>query len=267
MNALKILMTLMLLLTISACQKAESEQLKIKSSAIPDEPKKATPPAHIPTIEEWNEALKSTYTESDSKDGKDGTRVFYARFPDQTGTFFDAQKKSGNLSRVTRDGFRKMYFFKNIWPDTIKNLVTNVSSYISLPDGGKPTMLLRVYFNGRNGWLFMNKVAVMLDGEVILENDFSKEQVERNTTRPGIEETYTFIADASNIAALRKIKPTSKVIIRITGDKGYVNVDGDGTGKSKEIDATEVFIDSIMRSLAIYDTLNMALENHIPPKK
>lgn len=267
MNALKVLITLMLLLTISACQKAESEQLKIKSSAIPDESKKATPPVHIATIEEWNEVLKSTYTESDSKDGKDGTRVFYARFPDQTGTFFDAQKKSGNLSHVTRDGFRKMYFFKNIRSDSFKNIDTNVSSYISLPDGSTPTMLLRVYFFGKNGWLFMRKVAVMLDGEVILENDFSKEQVDRNTVGAGLEEAYTFIADASNIAALRKIKPTSKVIIRITGDKGYVNVEGNGTGKSKGLDFTEVFIDSIMRSLAIYDTLNMALENHIPPKK
>jgi hypothetical protein len=96
----------------------------------------------------------------------------------------------------------------------------------------------------------------MADGEVIFERDFKDEHVDTDQLPGGVEERYTFIASPEDIAALRKIRPDSRLLIRITGKKGYVMVNKQWTS---------TFQSSILDSLQIYDLMTAALKPHLPP--
>ena len=69
-------------------------------------------------------------------------------------------------------------------------------------------------------------------------------------------EIQHFIASKEEIEALRRIVKAKKVLIRITGSKGYVMV------KPRETDG---FIMEVKTTLATYDALNRALDGKIPP--
>lgn len=210
----------------------------------------AIPPqtVHVSTPDEWKAALLSTYTERDVKDKGDGVTTFTAVF-----------KSAGEPVRVafgSRDAFRKLRFYiPGIYADL--DIGPYLKTYISLSDNGSPLLFLAPYYFGKNGWLFMSKVSVMVDGDVVLERDFQGKQVNRNAHGYGVEERYDFIASDDDIAALRKISSSSKVLIRLTGSKGYVNLGGaDDKNVQREI----------IDALAIYDRMSGSLNGHIPPQ-
>jgi hypothetical protein len=64
------------------------------------------------------------------------------------------------------------------------------------------------------------------------------------------------VATPTQIEALRKIKPESKVLIRMTGDKAYRNLD------KKDVDS---FKDSVALLLFIYDTIQKAVAGKTIP--
>jgi len=207
------------------------------------------------TIEEWRTAFMSSYKDSQVKDNGDGITEFMAQFG-------GGADKSAVLAFGKRDAFRKLSFFKTAGAKVYEDLGPSVGSYISVPDGEMPVIFLSPYFLGKNGWLFMNKISVMVDGEVIFERDFSDSKVSRNSETYGVEERYDFIANESDIAALRKITPASKIVIRLSGDKGYVNLEKKGKGS----DYVKIFKDSIIEDLFIYDSINRAVTGHIPSR-
>jgi len=210
---------------------------------------KAQPAPHVATMDEWKAALLSSYTESQVKDIGDGVTEFFSVFS------LEGNKKIYAFGK--RDGFRRLRFYT---PGLMSNgsLGPYVRIYLSVPDGERPALLLTPYFFGKNGWLFMSKVAVMVDGEVVFERDFKDNRVRRNAENWGVEETYDLITTSADINGLRKIKKESSVSIRLTGEKGFVTLKKDFVG---------YFKDEIRDALFIYDKMNDALDGHIPPAK
>lgn len=218
-----------------------------------DAPAPKAPPvavaAHEATPDEWRAALTGAYTETIRRDGSDGTTTFMANF-DGGGT------KGHKITFGSRDAFRKLRIFKAGMP---MNITTGVKSYVSVPDNEAPILFLQPYFWGRNGWLFMNKVSVMVDGEVILEQACGK--VERDTEGVGVAELCNVAPSEEGIDALRKVVNSAKVVVRLTGDKGYVNLDS----KAK-FNSLEEFKEDIQSAIAVYDVIRAATKDHIPPK-
>lgn len=205
--------------------------------------------AHVATPDEWRAALTASYKETSRKEGSDGTTEFMANF-DPSGKTYNM------LTFGERDGFRKLRIFKAGLP---MHILTGVKAYISVPDNEAPVLFLQPYFWGRNGWLFMNKVSVMVDGEVILEHTCGK--VDRDTEGVGVAELCNVLLSSDEIAALRKVVNSAKVAVRLTGDKGYVNVES--KGKSSSLDE---FKRDIQSAIAVYDVIYAATKDHIPPK-
>jgi hypothetical protein len=94
--------------------------------------------------------------------------------------------------------------------------------YIAAPECSAPSILLAPVVTGEN-WLFMNKVALMADGEVVLERTFSEVERDHNANR--IVERAAFVATNEEINALKKFASAKTAIIRIGGKNGYVTGD------------------------------------------
>lgn len=118
-----------------------------------------------------------------------------------------------------RDAFRKLRIFKAGWGP---HIATGVKSYVSVPDNDAPVLFVQPYFWGRNGWLVMNKISVMVDGEVIFEHECGK--VERDTEGVGVGELCNIAPSKEEIDALRKVVDSAKVVVRLTGEKGYARI-------------------------------------------
>ena len=203
----------------------------------------------MPTIDEWNAALSSSYKQSQVKDQGDGITEFMATFGSQ-------EKSDFALSLGSRDAFRKLRIFQGGIPTIFE---TCVKAYVSVIDGEKPVLLLRPYYRGES-WLFMKKLALMVDGNVVLEHELELQSSDRRTHGGGVEESQDFILDSRDIEALRKITKASNVIIRITGDKGYVSL----IEKKKE-SSIVLFKLEVISALRIYDAIDKAVKGHIPP--
>jgi len=236
-----------LIMIVAACSQKDSSLPESKSS-----PNLETMPAKVVSLpaatpEQWKTALLSTYDESQVKDAGDGVTNFMAQFkPPRDGLSL--------LAFGTRDAFRKLRFYH---PGMPVHVSTAVKTYVSVADNEKPVLFLQPYYWGRS-WLFFDKVAILVDGELALEHTCS--DPERDTRGVGVEEKCDFILNRAEIDSLRKINNSSKVSIRLTGKKGYANVGRDGYNPLKD------FVKEIQSGIAIYDLINNAVEQKIPPK-
>jgi hypothetical protein len=200
-------------------------------------------------MSDWTAALETLYVSTSKKDEGDGVTSFFANF----GVPGQSRGEEHLTAFGKRDAFRNLRFYT---PGIQMEIETSLGEYISLRDGKLPVLFLKPYFFGPNGWLFMNHVAVMSDGEVVFEHDFKNEHVDTDQLPGGVEERYTFIATQETISGLRKIRPDSKVMIRITGKRGYVMVNKRWTAS---------FQSNILDTLQVYDLMTAALGSRLPP--
>ncbi len=241
-------MTLLALaIGLTGCHQATAQNLPATSEA--------AAPAKKATMDEWRAALASSYLPTPWRDNGDGITEFMARFGDKA-------NKDSVLTFGKRDAFRNITIFTTAASQLRGMLGPNVRSYVSIIDGKKPSILLNPFFFGKNGWLFMNKLSVMVDGKVIFEDDFSKEPVERESFEYGVEENFTLMLTDADIAAFRQIRPTSNISVRLSGDKGYVQLAR--KTNSKEIDLLGPFQTAMIENVRVYDALNKAIVEHIP---
>ncbi|NKI72358.1 hypothetical protein GN109_23305 [Collimonas pratensis] len=246
----KILPVVMAFLALAGCSKTDAVVEEAKTTIAPTAP--TAPIAQVATMEEWTIALKSSYKEGNVEDKGDGITEFTAFFqnPDN--------KEERAFTFGTRDGFRKLRFYK---PGIPMPILTALKTYVSVPDGKKPVLFLSPYFWSDNGWLFMNKVSIMVDGEIVLEHDLSNSDVQRDAGRGEVEEIAHFVADDNDILALRKINKNSKVLIRFSGTKGYKNLQRE---TKKGGNAVDTFKMDIVDALYAYDSLSKAVAGIVP---
>lgn len=215
----------------------------------------AAPVLPAPTAEDWKKALEAALPppakSSDILDEKDGVSSFSVCVKR------DANNKCDVLNRVTRDTFRKLRHIESISSRfAINQYKTNVNTYVSVLDNRMPVLFLAAYFQGDNSWLFMEKLAIMVEGEVVLEQTFEHSDVKREASGGEVEELAQFIVQDEQLAALRKIAKGKAVLIRMTGEKGYVSLPKSQVAALQE---------ALVETLFTYDFLVEALKGKIPP--
>jgi hypothetical protein len=240
----KIIIFASLCLFIAGCEDkpakpAEKSPAQIEISKASETPK-ITP-------EDWKKSIKSTYVESKTQDEGDGVESFFACFEPTP----EKVEKCKYYAFGERDTFRKIRIYMSGF-STMQG--SSLSSYVSLPDNKKPLFFLAPYIFSSDSWIFINKIAIMVDGEVILEKDFDGIEAQRNVIPDGVQERVDFVATPEQIDSLRKIKPDSKILIRVTGEKGYIILD------KRVLSHNAVIINAI----GVYDALNNAVKDKIP---
>lgn len=234
----KVLVSLVLMVIVAGCQQPAPAQPSTASEAPPTP--QSTP---VKSMEDWDAALADAYEVSSVTDEGDGVSSFIACHVEE------GENKNCAISR--RDAFRKLRFFAFGFSSSLSfNSEPKLKIYISLPDGQAPALFLSPVFVG-DSWIFVNKVAVMIDGEVVLEQEIDHGSVEREVfPNSEVEEVANFIANNRQIEALRAINKDSEVMIRVTGSRGYVSIAESNISNFKS---------EIPLALAFYDRLNAKL--------
>lgn len=81
----------------------------------------------------------------------------------------------------------------------------------------------------------MHQLAIMVDGAVVLQHSFDKSGIKRETNGNRVYESASFIPDDQEIDGLRRVaSATTPIIIRVTGDRGYLTLPKDETKAIKE---------------------------------
>jgi hypothetical protein len=254
------LLTALAVAALTGCQQSFTSPAPVQAAVQKPAP---PPPA---TAKDWKDAVVATYKETEKKDEGDGVYTAWACF-DPEGVDPPKFNKDGKKipcgeqgMKLTRDGFRKVSFFhppSTTFNDLVGKYIGGVylGSYISLTDCGAPKYFLRAKFDGKS-WIFMNTVAVMVHGEIVMERDFKDGQVKRDVEHGRIEERYDFVATDNDIAGVQKMIDAADVKLRITGDKGYVSLD------PKQVESLK---DDARRMKRVFEKLSKAVAGKIPP--
>jgi hypothetical protein len=218
----------------------------------------------------WTAAVRQTFDSVDGKrlrDKKNPTYLEHEGTSDSNGVkeffaCFDKAPPKCDLSAMgKRDGFRKIQFFndpKLDWLDLAAKYSdkTSVSAYVSLRDCHMPSILLQPTFRAAS-WLFVEQFGIMVDGVVVVERKFDGQQVNRENSHKEVSESTVLILTQQEIDALRKAQQAQQVLIRITGQKGYVGVDQE---------STKGFLDGVSRLIRIHDSLAGSVSGIVPVK-
>lgn len=234
-------------LLLTGCNKKEEQQVQNNSPTIAAEtPVDQPKPAY--TKKEWRAALKSTFEESAVKTDEDGITEYSACFK---------KKDDGKCALFAfgkRDAFRKIDHLTPIHTrlNRIVNAQTQVGTYIAAIECEAPSLLLEPAVNKRGGWLFMEKVAFMADGDVVLERDFEHNRVDRDNESSWIHEKAAFIPTSNELDGLKRFTESNSQIIRITGQNGYITLP-----KEK----TREFAEDAKATLTMLETINNAFKD------
>lgn len=237
----------LLVLTTILLAACTAEPIQPNSSATKSTPTPVEQPA---TMDEWNAALYDILVEESAEDKGGGVTEFLACFRTPEGV-------SCGTNWGRRDAFKRVRFFSTGLRGSIGSVITApyLKSYISLPDGKLPIIFLSPVYTG-DSWIFMNEVAVMVDGQVVLEKDLDNLSVRRESGVDYVDESYQFSLSEDELKEFRNITRDSNVLIRLTGERGYVMVD------PADVDFIKQDIADLIH---IYDLLTAALKDHIPP--
>jgi hypothetical protein len=204
------------------------------------------PPPPLVLKADWEAAVQATHVRSSVKTDKDGITEFAACF----GKSEDG-KKCDLFSFGKKDAFRHLTTYTPTGSGLARFSASKyLHSYVSLPDCKRPVVVLSPHFFSKGGWLFMNKVAVMADGELVLERHFENAEVQRDAETWGVDERAVWVASSSDMGALRRIASASAVIVRLTGSKGYTTVPDKDVRSIKEDFATVLAVFAVLDNAA-----------------
>lgn len=114
---------------------------------------------------------------------------------------------------LSRDKMEKVSFYQL----KKRNLLsTRLEAYISVPDDSRAILRLSPVYYG-DDWVFVDRIKVMADDEVVYEHDMARGELIRSNYGGSVWETGDYVARAIEIVALRKIASSKTVMIRFTG--------------------------------------------------
>lgn len=242
-----IILALALTVALSACQKQEDLTSSKAAPTAANAP--PTPPAPKATVADWRAAVEQSFTINNLTTDSGGVSDF--------GACFEGTKEKCTIKVLgSRDPFRKLRHFVPFQTKMAETLnKTYLGSYVALLDCDAPSLFLQPRFASKRSWIFMNAISIMADGELVFEKNFSDRKISRETTNPGVEEVYNFIASEEEVNSLRKVVSADSVIIRITGEKAYATVEKKDAEASKE---------DLAKMLKVFDKLDSATKSKIP---
>lgn len=234
-------------IAIAACLSAACGQKDSPQAAVPIAAA-SVPKSKPATLDDWRRAMAAAYEESQVEKTEDGITDFIALFP----------KKGGVLAFGKRDAFQKAYIFKPGSTQLHWDLGPNVRCFVVAPEGFPPYVIVSPQYWGRDGYILLRKLAILVDGELLFEKSFQVTDVKRGRYGAGVNETANIALSGDELLPFRKITKDSTIAIRITGDREYINLKNAGI---KPIDS---FKAAIIESLFIYDSIDRATAGHLP---
>lgn len=200
------------------------------------------------TKAQWVAAMKGTYIET-NRTSDEGVTEFVACFQ-------EGAKSCDLPAFAIVDAFRKLATFEPANSRLARHgMPKYLRSYVSVLDCERPSIMFNPSFFSKNGWMFMTRVSVLADGELVVDQPLEHGAVRREVDAVGVAESGTWVATDKDIEGLRQAARSSQLIVRISGEKGYVTMSKEDVTRFRK-DAADV--------TGIYDRLDAALKNKIP---
>ena len=186
-------------------------------SAQPDKSEEGpiTPP---PDGNSFQAVLARSYVERSTKDEGDGVTSFMASFP----------SLPGNPMFGKRESLRKLTFFTTTGSTFGKYSDRSVTFYLAVKDCRAPVIFVEPRVLSHSG-IFLNRVSILADGELSLDQPLGDFKAQRETYPGGVEETIPFILTDAQLSKLRSLSDARTVVVRLTGEKGHVTLDARAT--------------------------------------
>jgi hypothetical protein len=205
---------------LAACDRHASKEAAAASGPTAIAAASAPPPASAASSpDDWKRVFGSTHKADRRETDNDGITTF-------TACFGQVEKRCLPLMFAKHDAFRKRYFFTPV-QSQFERIVGRpyLHTYVSLPQCGRPVVMLNPLYSSKHGWLFMNRFGVMVDGDLVLDRELQDTSIDRDNDVSGVRESGSVLATTEDLAALRKIAEGKSIVIRLTGKNSYASVD------------------------------------------
>lgn len=214
----------------------------------------STEVTHVPptyTPDEWKRDFANAFERKDVKVDENGITSY-------TSCLVMANDQC-TLFNGMKDGFRKVDHLTPM--GTVLYSIANAHSMVRVrvvvPECKGALVAIEPFFSGRNGWLFLNKVAFMADGDVVYENAAAFDELKRNNEGARVQESWVFSLDKEASKAMERFSQAKSQIIRFSGDKGYFSVPQD---------SVNVFADDVVKAVEATRLINASLTDGGGPK-
>lgn len=217
------------------------------SSATAAPPSAPPPIARTFTRNDWVSTFESTFSMKKPTQDGEGITEYLACFQE------DSSKRSGcSLFAFGRtDAFNKLSSLTTAHSRfaDVADINTFVKVVVVAIECQSPKLVLMPRFNAKGGWLFMDRVAILADGELALEHSFENHDVSRDNGYSWVSEKATWITDEKDMRGIQAILAAKKTIGRVSGSKGYVTI---------KKDLQDGFIDDLRDAVSIMGRLTAA---------
>jgi hypothetical protein len=199
------------------------------------------------TAAQWQAALDGTFKKTSVKDDGDGKSSYMGR----------CTQRIDCAMFVKHDAFGRFTTFTPIDSEMMQYTAIKLPTYafarsfLYLPDCGVPRIIINSHYFSKNTWMFMNHLAVLADNHLLLDRQFPPGETHRDYESYGLEEDYLFQVTPAELQKLRSIGPDTKLMIRVSGDKGYLSLD-------KKV--SDAFQTGLLTSVKVLDLLASQLE-------
>lgn len=209
---------------LSGCGKP-SDVRPVAAASEPETPAPAVVEPRKPyTSDDWRRDFRALFEARQSKSDGEGRTTYQACVdPAPDG------KTCGMSFQAAHDGFKKTDYLRPALTAfrRIGDLKPMVDVYVAASECEEPIAVIRPTFNSKNGWMFMDKLSLMADGDVVFEKSAAPGDVKRDVDGQWVHELWTFHVTPAEFDQLRKFVAAKEKLVRLSGEKGYVSIKPD----------------------------------------
>ncbi len=243
--AMKNVMVVMLALLMAACGSGSSDN----AAKNPSQEKVKTPY----TANEWRRDFLSSFRVLDEKPtNDDGIKEYRACFEPK-------EESCGKTLFGQYDGFNK-FDRLDLPGNELREMASRYAVYkkpyelallgrVVAPECSKAFVQINPKLYAKN-WMFLEKISMMADGNVVFEKTVESNSIKRQTTEDGLLENWGFLLQSEDIGNLERFIKSDHKLIRVTGQKGFISVPKDD-------------VDSFSRDLASLLTVTQQINSAV----
>jgi hypothetical protein len=159
------------------------------------------------------------------------------------------------------DSFKQIHQFTPLWTDQIESSasllmadkgwkpVAKLGLLVTLPENKTPLLLLKAVSMNKS-WLSLRRVAVLVGDKLVVDRGIAPDTASSELFLSLTIERSAIVLTHEEIASLRAIRPSDRILIRLAGRDSNVAV---------EQSDVEHFRNDLGQALRVYDRLTAAL--------
>ncbi len=184
------------------------------------QPAAASAANRVVSKQAWDAALATALEQREPNVGADGVTKFKACVKDANGCTLQLPG--------SRDALRKvLWVYASEANSKGPPKKTRVDAYVALQDCGLPTVFISPFFVREGDWLFLKSITAAVGEKTVLSQPI--DNAKRDNTSGWVMEWADLALPNAALPDLEAASSADALIVRLTGDRGYITLDADRT--------------------------------------